>query len=55
MGPVGGKFQGKPCKRGHTGLRYRVNGSCVECAIEAALRRYHEVRRALTLIRSRAV
>jgi hypothetical protein len=25
------KFIGKPCKRGHTGLRYIRDNSCVEC------------------------
>lgn len=25
------KYQGKPCKHGHNGLRYTRNHSCVEC------------------------
>ena len=24
-------FQGNPCKRGHSGLRYRANKACVVC------------------------
>lgn len=27
----GEKYQGKPCKRGHSGLRYRSSSGCVEC------------------------
>lgn len=26
-----GQYQGNPCKRGHTGIRWRGNGGCVEC------------------------
>jgi hypothetical protein len=25
------KFQGNPCYLGHSGLRYRCSGACVEC------------------------
>ena len=25
------KFQGRPCKHGHDGLRYSSTGNCVEC------------------------
>lgn len=28
------KYQGKPCKHGHTGVRY-IGGACVECAMQA--------------------
>lgn len=24
-------YQGKPCKRGHVGKRYKSTGACVEC------------------------
>lgn len=27
----GEKYQGKPCKRKHSGLRYRSSGACVDC------------------------
>jgi 5-methylcytosine-specific restriction endonuclease McrA len=27
-------YIGKPCKRGHDGLRYRSSSDCVQCAIE---------------------
>jgi len=27
--------QGKPCKRGHSGVRWKVNNTCVECGREA--------------------
>lgn len=37
-------YQGKPCKHGHSGLRYVGSGNCVECARAAArkqqLKRY---------------
>jgi hypothetical protein len=25
-------YAGKPCKRGHVGIRYKSNAVCVECA-----------------------
>jgi hypothetical protein len=28
------KYQGKPCKRGHSGLRYAKGGGCVDCQRE---------------------
>jgi hypothetical protein len=30
-----GQFQGNPCKRGHSGLRWRCNGGCVKCVAVA--------------------
>lgn len=30
------KFFGYPCRRGHDGLRYARDGSCVDCAKESA-------------------
>lgn len=35
---AGEKYQGNPCKRGHTGLRYRSTKGCVDCAQAAAQR-----------------
>lgn len=32
------KYQGKPCKRGHDGMRYTRTGICVQCALEASVR-----------------
>lgn len=36
-------FKGKPCKRGHSGVRYQTNGQsgggCVECARQRARER----------------
>ena len=29
-------YQGNPCKRGHSGMRYVSTGNCVECAIYRA-------------------
>jgi hypothetical protein len=26
-------YQGAPCKRGHSGLRYKANGTCTECLV----------------------
>ena len=31
QGRSDGKYQGTPCKRGHSGLRYVLDGSCVAC------------------------
>jgi hypothetical protein len=33
-------YQGKPCKRGHEGKRYKSTGACVECMpiLKAAFR-----------------
>lgn len=31
-------IQGRPCLRGHSGLRYRTGGACVECQRAAAMR-----------------
>lgn len=33
-------FQGKPCKYGHNGLRYKGNYACRECAIVRGNARY---------------
>lgn len=30
---------GNPCARGHDGMRYRCNGACVQCTLEAPARR----------------
>jgi recombination endonuclease VII len=30
----GGKYQGKPCKKGHSGIRYKAGGGCVQCMNE---------------------
>ncbi|RKZ84184.1 MAG: hypothetical protein DRQ39_08635 [Gammaproteobacteria bacterium] len=38
-------YIGKPCKRGHTGRRYKRNGMCVECEI-MRVRRSQELRTA---------
>jgi len=39
-------YRGKPCKYGHSGIRYeskgRSGGGCVECAQERAARRRKE-------------
>lgn len=35
-------FMGNPCARGHDGVRYRCNGSCVACTLEAPARRKAE-------------
>lgn len=35
----GEKYQGKPCKRGHPGTRYRTSGGCVECSKKDAAKR----------------
>ena len=29
---VAGTYQGNPCHRGHSGLRYVCDGRCIECA-----------------------
>jgi hypothetical protein len=41
-GPVrlGKRYQGPPCKRGHSGLRYTCNSACVEC-----MRQEHKTQR----------
>lgn len=39
VGERGEKFQGKPCKRGHSGMRYRSSGGCVECSRDAKAER----------------
>jgi hypothetical protein len=43
-------YRGRPCLRGHDGLRYKVSRNCVTCTIERA----RAVRQALTLARRRA-
>lgn len=37
-------YQGKPCKYGHSGLRYKSTGSCVECTISAGKQWFKENR-----------
>ncbi|HEX5461892.1 MAG TPA: hypothetical protein VFX20_18150 [Steroidobacteraceae bacterium] len=32
-------FMGNPCARGHSGLRYRCNGACVDCTTHNSERR----------------
>jgi len=32
-------FMGNPCARGHDGMRYRCNGACVACTLEAPARK----------------
>lgn len=32
-------FMGSPCARGHDGMRYRCNGACVHCTLEAPARK----------------
>ena len=34
--------QGPPCKRGHDGLRFNANNSCVQCTKDKALAAYHK-------------
>lgn len=43
---VAEKYQGKPCKHGHAGLRYRSNSSCVECLEYKNKREYASIVRA---------
>ena len=35
-------YLGNRCARGHEGIRYRCNGSCVQCTLEAPARRKAE-------------
>lgn len=32
-------FLGNRCARGHEGIRYRCNGACVQCTLEAPARK----------------
>lgn len=41
---------GKPCRRGHTGPRYKSNGKCVACEME-----YHAVYRNASRLGGRGV
>jgi hypothetical protein len=34
-------YLGKPCRHGHTGIRYTANAGCVECVRRKALHRHH--------------
>jgi hypothetical protein len=36
MSGRGEKYQGKPCKRDHNGVRYVKGGTCVQCAVDGA-------------------
>lgn len=40
------KFQGNPCQRGHSGLRYRGRGACVECTQLNAVARRERLKQA---------
>lgn len=40
----GERFQGNPCKYGHSGIRYRKCGTCVECAIAYAKARKQQAK-----------
>ena len=42
-------YRGRPCLRGHDGLRYKSSRNCVTCNVERA----RAVRQALTLARRR--
>jgi len=33
-------YQGNPCKRGHSGLRYNCDGSCIECKHDKFVEQY---------------
>ena len=35
-------YQGKPCKRGHPGVRYVRGGECVECQKKYNTRQYRD-------------
>lgn len=43
-GPPRSKYQGKPCKFGHPGMRYSSTGSCVECQSAFASRQRERAR-----------
>lgn len=36
-------YQGKPCRHGHSGIRYTSNKTCVECSTKQSMRAYHKV------------
>lgn len=40
-------YQGEPCKRGHSGLRYTVSGNCVECTKIASANGHERIRKLL--------
>lgn len=42
------KYQGKPCRKGHPGVRYRSTHGCVECACDNA-KKFQEKRAASLL------
>jgi len=45
---------GSPCTRGHTGLRYRSSGRCVECTREDAKRHHARLQAQKVVARQRA-
>lgn len=36
------KYQGKPCRKGHPGVRYTANKNCVVCAGESSAKQRAE-------------
>jgi hypothetical protein len=48
-------YRGRPCLRGHDGLRYKVSRNCVACTRERALTVYRQERDLLRAERSREV
>lgn len=36
-------YQGKPCRHGHSGMRYRSNNTCVDCSTTQSKQAYHKV------------
>lgn len=38
---ISGKYQGRDCRYGHGGMRYRAGGSCVECRKIYSTTRWH--------------
>lgn len=37
-------YQGRPCRRGHAGVRYVRNGDCIDCARLTAHRQRERIR-----------
>jgi hypothetical protein len=40
-------YTGRPCVRGHLGLRYTMTGGCCQCNAEASKRKRDEIRKLL--------
>jgi hypothetical protein len=38
-------YIGRPCLRGHSGLRYVSNGGCVSCVIASAAAHHKDIQR----------